>query len=183
MYVLEKGGAVMRFTMKGGVLTGQTDQQTQAVLKGALLSPKKRIYAKNGTLALWTDIRRSAPSQVRSGDVRAREYILLTPGGAEYATARPDHSKRDDVGWSGFRAPFVDHVHVFYGGNEYCLTADRDRNYALLAPSHRTVAEFRRKGPMSGWDVEAEDGFPAEMLCAIFAFCQYLRQENELHVV
>ena len=177
---------MMRFTMKNGVLTGKTNQQTQAVLKGALVGVQKRIYAKDGTLALRTDIRRTTASKVQSGDVRAREYILLTPSGTEYATARPGYSQKDDpaeVGWPVFRAPRVDHAHVFCSGNEYRLTAGKDRNYTLLDPSHRTVAEFRRKGLISGWDVEAEDGFPAEILCAIFVFCQYLRQENELHVV
>ena len=176
----------MRFTMRNGVLTGNTNQQTQAVLKGALVGPQKRIYAKDGTLALRTDIRKAAASKVQSGDVRAREYVLLTPSGAKYATARPGYSKEDDpaeVGWPIFRAPCVDHAHVFCDGNEYRLTAGKDRNYTLLDPSHRTVAEFRRKSLISGWDVEAEDGFPAEILCAIFVFCQYLRQENELHVV
>ena len=176
----------MRFTMKGGVLTGKTNQQAQAVLKGALIGAQKRIYAKDGTLALRTAIRRAAASKMRSGDVRAREYILLTPSGAEYATARPGYSKEDDpaeVGWPVFRAPYVDHAHVFYGGDEYRLNAGRDRNYVLLDPSHRTVAEFRRKGLISGWDVEAREGFTAELLCAVFAFGQYLREENELYLV
>ena len=177
---------MMRFTMKNGVLTGKTNQQTKAVLKGALIGAQKRIYAKDGTLALRTDIRRATASKVQSGDVRAREYVLLTPSGAKYATARPGYSKEDDpaeVGWPIFRAPHVDHAHVFCGGDEYRLNEGKDRNYALLDPSHKIVAEFRRKGLISGWDVEAEDGFPAEILCAIFAFCQYLRQENELQVV
>ena len=177
---------MMRFTMKGGILTSKTNQKTQAVLKGALAGPQKRIYAKDGTLALQTDIRRTASSKMQSGDVRAREYILFTPDGGKYATARPGYSREDDpaeVGWPIFRAPRVDHAHVFYGGDEYRLNAGKDRNYALLDPSQRTVAEFRRKGLINGWDVEAEDGFPAEMLCAIFAFCQYLKQENELQIV
>lgn len=176
----------MRFTMKGGVLSGETDRKVRAVLKGTFHSPKKRVFTGDGMLALQTDIRNVSGTQTHPGDVWAREYVLLTSSGDEFATARPGYSKDDDpnqMGWPIFRLPHVDHAHVFWGGDEYRLNMDRNQNYTLVSPSLEPVARFWRKGFLGGWTVEAKDSFPADLLCAVYAFCQYLGQENELMVV
>lgn len=175
----------MQFKMRGGVLSSEANQQVQAILKGALWGPKKRVLTTDKNLALWTDIRGTASSPQWPGDVRAREYVLLTPNGTEYATAQPDYADDDKLTAVGpaFRTPHVDHAKVRWGDQEFRLAVQNGRNYTLSDSPRGTVAEFLRKGPFGGWDIKAEDSFPAEFLCAIFAFGQYLEQENELLIV
>ena len=169
----------MRFTMRRGVLSTGADRKVCAVLRGVCFKSEKRVFSYDGTLALRTDARRSEISGTR-------EYVMLTSDSTECATARPRYSTKDDpdrAGWPIARAPYMDHVHLFWEGYEYRLTMDRSQNYLLSDTSHAPAAQFHCRGMLSGWDVEARDGFTAELLCDVFAFGQYLREENKLYIV
>ncbi len=175
----------MKYTMKAGVL--YQEEKMLGRLEGSFSGPAKNIFLADGTLIFQTDIRKlNAPTEA-TGNIRPREYILreyilFDETGKECAIAKPDYAKEAASAipdWPICRMQRVNHAQFLYHNNEYRLTMQNSQNYSLTEISGKIVVQIFHRGLIGGWNIEADDKFTPGMICAIFAFCRYIEQENE----
>ncbi len=162
----------MKFSFNGRVLYGDGDRRPLAVLKGGL-SGDKRVLSADGTLALKTT-------------VRDREYVIISPDGTEIAVALPEYAEGENPAEKGHpvcRMPRTDRARIHSQGREFLLSLERGNGCQLWDGSKKLLARFTRRGWGRGWGIEAADRLSPELVCGVFAFCQYLERENELIVV
>lgn len=174
----------MKYMMKAGVLYLQ--DRVMARIKSSLASPEKKVLSADGHLLLRTDICGVDAPPDRQGDVRFREYTMMTGQEEPLATAKPNYAEGDDpmtVGWPVCRLPKVDNAQVQIDGRTYCLTMQNSQNYLLRESSEKVAIQILHRGLIGGWDIEAEEDFSPELICGIFIFCRYIEQENEFLIV
>ena len=89
MHLYKRGGAVMKYTIKAGVLYKNESQLALARIKSVLLGPQRKILSIAGELLLTADVRYLDESKASSGDVRNREYLLTDNENQLVGSARP----------------------------------------------------------------------------------------------
>jgi hypothetical protein len=186
IHLYKRGGAVMKYTIKAGVLYKNESQLALVRIKSALLGPQRKILSIAGELLLTADARYLDESKASSGDVRNREYLLTDNENQLVGSARPGYVDGDDpnvVGWPICRMPRVDHANIVVNGEEYLLTMHNSQNYSLINAHNSEVLRIMHKGIAGGWAVEDICGFVPEIICGIFIFCRYIEQENEFLIV
>lgn len=174
----------MKYIMEAGIL--YADKKMLARLKGVFNSPEKSIFLADGTLALRTSIRSLKIPPEKKGDVRFRNYIMFDKNGRECVLAKPSYAtghEPETAGWPVCRIPKVDHVHMKINDTEFCLFMQNNQSYSLMEESGRTAVRITHRGLIGGWNIEADDGFPPEIICGVFAFCKYMDYENEFLIV
>ncbi len=174
----------MKYVMKSGTLSDC--EKALIRVKGDFIGPGKKLYYADGTVALQTDIRKRETGHDKTGDVRFRYYVMLDVWGNEVAVGKPDYEEGEDpisAGWPVCRMPKTAHMQLLFREREYCLRVVDSQNYTLKEPSGKIVLHISHRGLSGGWDIEADDLFPPEVVCGIFVFCRYLEQENEFIIV
>lgn len=176
----------MEYTMKAGVLYGNTSKEVLAKIKGAMVGPEKKIYHSNDVLSIKTDIRYPDPQMEHTGDVRNREYIMVDGNNDVLAIGKPGYAQGDDpdvVGWPICRMPRVDHAMISIQNQHFLLTMNNSQNYSLWDDQHKEILRIMHKGLSGGWRIEDNHGFAFEVICGLFSFCRYIEQENEFLIV
>jgi len=174
----------MKYTMKGGTLCLRETPVMQ--IKSVFTGPEKAVFSPDGQLLLRTSVRVLDVPREKMGDVRFRRYLLTDSQGREVACAAPDYAADEDpsvFGWPVYRMPRVDHARLSLNGTEYRLVMKDSRNYLLERCPGQAAAKLVHCGLVGGWDIEAEDGLPPELICGVFVLCRYIEQENEFLAV
>lgn len=176
----------MRYTIQSGILTAEASQEVLAKIKSTVIGPVKKIYINGDELALKTDICPCDVCSVFTGDVRSKEYVMVSGSGERIAAGYPGYSEGDDpdvVGWPICRMPKVDRASITAKEAKYSLTMHNSRNYPLSDTAGQELLRIFHKGIAGGWNLEDRQGFAPEVLCGFFVFCRYLEQENEFLIV
>lgn len=176
----------MRYTIQSGILTAETSQEVLATIKSSVIGPVKKIYKNSDEPVAKTDICPCDPCGGYTGDVRGKEYVMVSGNGERIAVAYPGYSESDNpdaVGWPICRMPKVDHASITAKDADYSLIMDNSRSYSLRNGAGQELLRIVHKGIAGGWNLEDRQGFPPEVLCGIFSFCRYLEQENEFLIV
>lgn len=66
---------------------------------------------------------------------------------------------------------------------KFSLNMYNSQYYVLRNTNGDDVLSILHKGTTGGWFFDDKQGFAPEILCAIFVFCRYMEQENELLIV
>ncbi len=178
----------MQYLIKAGVLYDETGRQMLAKTEATIGSPVRKIISHTGEAAMQTDIRFLDPASPQKGDVRNKEYLLEDAAGRVIASGRPGYAKEDDpdaAGWPINRLPKADHADLLLDGTPYLLSAHDGRNYSLYDGTGFEVLTLRQAGAVKGWQLSCADApcFSPEILCGIYTFCKYLKEENEFPIV
>lgn len=176
----------MQYTMKSGILYGETPNEGLAKIKSAVAGFTKMICKTNDTLVLKAEIRHSGAQGEQCRDISGKEYILSDCGGTIVAVGRPGYEAGDGpdiVNGPVSRLPHVDHARVIIDKSEYLLTMHNSQNYSLRAANGAELLRIMHKGITGGWNIVDDHGFAPEILCGIFVFCRYIEQENEFLIV
>lgn len=174
----------MNYVMKSGCLSNESSGAIVARIKSAFPGPVKRITRSN--TEYHTDIRHLETPAGHSSDVRFREYILVNQFGTGIMIGKPEYADGDDpavTGWPICRMPRVDHARITIGTEEYGLVMHNSQNYSIKDQTGCVILRIMHRGLTGGWQLYDDHGFTPEILCAIFAFCRYIEQENELLIV
>lgn len=157
----------MKFYLRSNALYTDTGKQPLAVLKNGLAG-RKNVFLPNGALALQTA-------------VRGQDYLLLKADGTEVASAQMEYAQGDDPsvnGWHVHRMPQVEQARFRTQEGEFILALKRGVHFRLWNAAKKPMAQFTYRGWGKGWQVDADDRIPPSLLCAVFAFYQYLELEN-----
>ena len=176
----------MKYVLKAGALYDAQHEQVFARIKRGFIGSEKEILSAEGTVLSNTVIRNLDVPAEKVQTVRFREYIMRDGAGRVCAVARPDYAEGDDptkVGWPICRMPQVDHAALVLDGQEYSVTMHNSQHYAVKDASGETVIQILHKGFTGGWEIEANDVFEPQAICAVFSFCRYIEQENEFPIV
>ena len=72
----------MKYTLRAGQLSEKDSGHTLARLRGAIPGQSRQVSGEDGGLLLRTQVRLLESSGLRPCDVRLREYVMLSQGGA-----------------------------------------------------------------------------------------------------
>lgn len=176
----------MQYTMKSGVLYEDASKEMLVKMKSSVFGPVKKIYCNSEAIKMSTDIRYPVGQGDNNGDVRNKEYIMVTNDEHLIAVGKPGYAPGDDpemVGWPVCRLPRVDHADLTIENKPFLLTMHNSQNYSLRNEKNIEVMSIIHKGITGGWNINDDFGFPSEIICGIFAFCRYIEQENEFLMV
>ena len=183
----------MKYLMKSGVLS--CGGKEQALVRGALMGPEKKIYAADGTFLMEAEIRdwSAAGRKERGGTPSAgektkirRRYLLWDSEGKECAFAVPEYAAGEDpavAGWPRCRLPRIDRARLDALDQKYCLIMRDSGHYSLETEDGAVWIRVSHRGLDGGWDIEADGRFSPAFLCGVFIFCRYIEQENEFLIV
>lgn len=171
----------MKYVMMSGILYREPNCVI-AKLKSVFVGSEKRVYRKDGSLALKTIIRELDAPDAKWTDVRFRNYVMLDTTDKEIAVARPNYAEGDDpsvVGWPICRMPRVDRADLEVQGNKYTLTMQNNKNHVLKNVDGQIIVQIIRRRLTGGWNIDVSERIAPELLCGLIAFCMYMEQENE----
>ena len=72
----------MKYTLRAGQLSEKDSGHTLARLRGTIPGQSRQVSGEDGGLLLRTQVRLLESSGLRPCDVRLREYVMLSQGGA-----------------------------------------------------------------------------------------------------
>ncbi len=171
----------MKYTLRAGQLSESDSGLPLARLRGFLPGQSKQICAEGGQTLLKTEVRLLDVPGLRPGDVRAREYVMLTDSGETVATARPCYSGDElpeEKGWPANRLPKVDHAALYFGGGGHRLVMHSSLCYELLSADGSRELSINHRGLKGGWEIEAGSEVSAAFVLGLFIFCRYMEREN-----
>lgn len=176
----------MKYVMKFGILYGEDGKVAFAKIKNTVVGPVRKICSDEGEVLLQTDIHYIDMKKEHCEDVRNKEYTLRDNKGIVVGSSRPGYAQDEDPdenGWPAFRLPKVDHAEVILEKIKFSLNMYNSQYYVLRNTNGEEVLSILHKGITGGWFFDDKQGFAPEILCAIFVFCRYMEQENELLIV
>ncbi|WP_337575608.1 hypothetical protein [Fournierella sp.] len=169
----------MEYLMKGGVLyRGETEPVGK--IGGWLCG--NRYTIRQGTMEYQVRVQPlEQPEECCSG----REYFLRGKGG-QLMRAVPCYRRGQEpeqAGWPLNRTPEVDRAELTWRKKAYSLEMVSCENYLMKNQKGEVALCVMHRGIAGGWRIECGPEFEPWAICAIFVFCRYLEQENQMVVV
>ncbi|MDR2023162.1 MAG: hypothetical protein LBQ71_07925 [Hungatella sp.] len=178
----------MNLLLKSGTLYRMDNKASGPALANIhnhMFGLEKQIIA--GEKQFLTQIRTEIPTGERILGVCSRQYLLKNSDGEILLSGVPKYGDENDpsiVGQFSYRMPRVNSAELVFQDRSGLLRMINSQNYRLTDPSGRVILTLLRRGIFSGgWNLDAAEELRPEFLCAIFIFCRYMEQENELPIV
>ncbi len=171
----------MRYVMRAGVLYDREQKKVFARIQRDFAGQERSILSPDGDPVLTTDVCRPEMQPEGDGEIRFPAYIMRDKEGAEYARACPycaGDEEPEKAGGFAHRMQAACHARLTMKGRAYELVMENSRSYAM-EEAGREVLRIAHLGPAGGWDLEASDAIPPEIVCGLFVFCRYMELENE----
>lgn len=172
----------MNYTIQGGRLSASDSSTPLAVIKNEYFTRSREILsAKNEVLG-----HTSALNDDTDGNISHTTYSYCTAEGKELLHGEPHYAENEDPEYSGWpvaRMPLVDHADVTLYDQPYELYMQNSQNYVLKDTEGHPAVQIMHRGIIGGWDIQTAKRFAPDILCALFVFCRYIEQENEMPLV
>lgn len=166
--------------MKGGVLYRREDEPA-CKIGGSLCGSRRIICQGNTQYQAWV-----RPLESAEEGTSGREYCLQAPQGQLVMRAVPHYRPGEDpaqAGWPLNRTPVVDRADLVWQKRHYSLEMVSCENYLLKNARGDVALCVMHRGVSGGWRMECSPEFQPWAICAVFVFCRYLEQENQMITV